>query len=306
MDLAGLHQVAISGEALVDLVWETLGSLFKTIFHTLRMAVSAWPWRSALVRMGVSALQAWGGGRRAAWRGPRVLTLHVPLSVPQYRPDADVLAVQPQDASNLPGDRGPAQGRPAPQLSWGVLLPQRGEQGAREWGAGNGVWGHGERAPGPVLACAERGGRGPGWRVGAGAKAKLWRAHPLHPHERGQEKWTDSYSAPVKSFLTIPASGGRVPEFTSLWFEGLQKTQDFHLTLPQCQTELRDHDYPFLFLFWLQTQWFHCLFDLSSEHLTVNLDGEGVSTAAVLSGHRGFKRRCYYYCYYYYYYYYFP
>ena len=41
MDLAGLHQVAISGEALVDLVWETLGSLFKTIFHTLRMAVSA-------------------------------------------------------------------------------------------------------------------------------------------------------------------------------------------------------------------------------------------------------------------------
>ena len=41
MDLVGLHQVAISGEALVDLVWETLGSLFETIFHALRMFVSA-------------------------------------------------------------------------------------------------------------------------------------------------------------------------------------------------------------------------------------------------------------------------
>ena len=41
MDLVDLHQVAISGEALVDLVWEILGSLFKTIFHAPRMAVSA-------------------------------------------------------------------------------------------------------------------------------------------------------------------------------------------------------------------------------------------------------------------------
>ena len=30
-----------SGEALVDLVWESLGSLFETIFHALRMVVSA-------------------------------------------------------------------------------------------------------------------------------------------------------------------------------------------------------------------------------------------------------------------------
>ena len=298
MDLVGLHQVAISGEALVDLVWETLGSLFETIFHALRMFVSAWPSWGQHLSAWVCVHRRPGVGEGGPLGGdPQGLTLHVPLSFPQHRPDADVLAVQPQDASNLPGDRGPAQGWPAPQLSRSVLLPQRGEQGARERGAGNGVWGHGERAPGPVLARAERGGRGPGWRVGAGAKAKLWRAHPLHPHERGQEKRTDSDFAPVKSFLTTPASGGSFPVYTSLWFEGLQKTQDFHLALPQCQTELRDHDYPFQFLFWLQTQWFHCLFDLSSEHLTVNLDGEGVSTAAVLLGHRGFKPRCYYYYY---------
>ncbi|KAJ8374615.1 hypothetical protein SKAU_G00051950 [Synaphobranchus kaupii] len=67
------------------------------------------------------------------------------------QPDADVLAVQPQDEAHLPRDHRDDEGRPAPQLPGDVLLLQRGEQAPRDGGLRHGPGEHGEHSPGPLV-----------------------------------------------------------------------------------------------------------------------------------------------------------
>lgn len=47
-----------------------------------------------------------------------------PCILTQTQPDADVLAVQPQDAANVPRDHRDAAGGPAPVFPGGLLLLQ--------------------------------------------------------------------------------------------------------------------------------------------------------------------------------------
>lgn len=67
-------------------------------------------------------------------------------------------------------------------------------------------WGHGGVPWTRSSHRAERGGRGPGRRVGAGAKAKP--AERPYTHMNGGKKNGLILTLPVKSFLTTPASGG--------------------------------------------------------------------------------------------------
>lgn len=109
----------------MDLVWEILGSLFKTIFHAPRMAVSADPPEVSTCHDGCvcTAGAGWGKeGRLAEDLGG--LTLHVPLSVPQHSlmrmcaGSSTPRCVQPSWRSWT------CSGDDLPQLSRSVLLPQ--------------------------------------------------------------------------------------------------------------------------------------------------------------------------------------
>lgn len=69
----------------------------------------------------------------------------------QIRADAHVLAIQPQDASLLPGDHQQHQGGAGAILPWRQLLLQRWEQATRHWGARRGSGEHREHSAGPCL-----------------------------------------------------------------------------------------------------------------------------------------------------------
>ena len=122
----------------------------------------------------------------------------------QTQPDADVLAVQPQDAADVPGDHPDASQGPPPHFPGRLLLLQRGEQTARERGLRPGHGERGEHPPGPLFVLAE-GGALLGQRRGLffGPQGELRGApHALHAHERGQEQWTNTSPAPLHPLLT--------------------------------------------------------------------------------------------------------
>lgn len=220
----------------------------------------------------------WMWGR--VW-GSCLAWLHIEAHPPwflflQHWPDAHVLAVQPQDEANLPGNCQPAEGWPPPQLSRGFLLLQRREQGSREWGAGDGIRGHGKCPLGSVLSLSQGRGWGPGGRVHSEHQTDLWWTHPIHPHERGQEEWACTHPAQVKPFLTVPAGEGLFLSILKL-FSSLTASRKLRIirTLPRCETELRDSSYTFLFVFWPKNThvWLPTL--QASGGLTVNLEGLG-------------------------------
>lgn len=124
-------------------------------------------------------------------------------SPPQTQPDADVLAVQPQDAALLQGDHWDAAWGPPPLLPGGVLLLQRGEQATWERGLWPGHGEHGEHPAGPVILLSKRSvfrqRRGLlGWPEGQLRGAP----HPLHTHERGQDQRTNTGLTPVQPLIT--------------------------------------------------------------------------------------------------------
>lgn len=122
---------------------------------------------------------------------------------PQAQPHADVLAVQPQDAADVPGDHRHAAGRPAPHLPRGVLLPQRGQQSPGDGGVRPGPGQHGEHPSGPVVVLPEGGEPEQRQRPLGGAEGELRGARPLHTHERWQEKRENTVATPIQPFLTL-------------------------------------------------------------------------------------------------------
>lgn len=137
--------------------------------------------------------------------GLRVKALYLFLLC-QAQPNADVLAVQPQDAADVPRDHWDAAGGPAPVFPGGLLLLQRGEQSPRDGGVRPGPGQHGEHPPGPVVVLPERGELRQGQRALSGPQGELWGACPLHTHERWQEKRTNLIVAQIQPFLTFPVS----------------------------------------------------------------------------------------------------
>lgn len=122
----------------------------------------------------------------------------------QAQPDADVLAVQPQDAAGVPRDHRDAARGPAPILPGSVLLLQRGEQGPRDRGVWPGPGEHGEHPAGPVLVLPAGGElRQRQWALG-GPAGELRGARALHAHERWQEKRTNLIVTQIQPFLTFP------------------------------------------------------------------------------------------------------
>lgn len=126
------------------------------------------------------------------------------MSHNQAQPDADVLAVQPQDAADVPGDHRDAAGRPSPDLPGGLLLLQRGEQSPRYGGLRPGPGQHGEHPLGPVVLFPEGGELKQRQRALSGPQGELRGARPLHAHERWQEKRENPVVAQIESFLTPP------------------------------------------------------------------------------------------------------
>lgn len=142
------------------------------------------------------------GGASCFWSDP-LRSLLIPRSplLPQTQPDADVLAVQPEDAPRLPGDHRDAAGGAAALLPGGLLLLQQGEQASGERGLRLGPGEHGEHPAGPVLLLAEGAVLGGG--VARGAPGGLrGPPHPLHTHERRQEQRTDTGPAALQPLLT--------------------------------------------------------------------------------------------------------
>lgn len=123
----------------------------------------------------------------------------------QVQPDADVLAVQPKDASHLPGDHRDAARQLASHLPGRLLLLQRGEQAARERRLWPGHGEHGEHTTGPVLLLTEGTVFGQRRDHLHGPEGQLRGApHLLHTHERGKDKRTNTGPAEVQPLLTIP------------------------------------------------------------------------------------------------------
>lgn len=113
-------------------------SVYQTECH-LMLIISTWPDISRSFLM-------------FSWRSCRLSSLCL---IFQVWADAHVLAVQPQNASVLPGDHQQPQGRPGGGLQGDELLLQRGEQTSRHGRAGHGECGnHGERSSGAVLQPA--------------------------------------------------------------------------------------------------------------------------------------------------------
>lgn len=73
------------------------------------------------------------------------------ITYPQVWADEDVLAVQPQDASVLPGDHQQHQRRSGSPLPGSKLLLQWGEQTAGHGGTWHGGGEHGEHSTGPCI-----------------------------------------------------------------------------------------------------------------------------------------------------------
>lgn len=114
-----------------------------------------------------------------------------------------MLAVQPQDASHLPGDHRDAAGGPASNLPGGLLLLQRGEQAARERGFRPGHGKHGEHTTGPLVVLAEGAVFGQGRGLLHGPEGQLRGAsHPVHTHERGKDQRTNTGPTTVQPLLT--------------------------------------------------------------------------------------------------------
>lgn len=122
----------------------------------------------------------------------------------QAQPDANVLAVQPQDAAVVPRDHRDAAGGPAPVFPGGLLLLQRGEQSPGDWGVWPWPGKYGEHPFGPFVVLPEGGELRQGQRALCGPEGELRGARSLHTHERWKEKRTNLIVAEIQPLLTFP------------------------------------------------------------------------------------------------------
>lgn len=126
-----------------------------------------------------------------------------PFILYQTQPDADVLAIQPQNAAQLPGDHRNAPGGAASHLPGGLLLLQWREQAPGDGGLWPGHGEHGEHSAGSIVLLPEGTVFGQGRGGVHGPEGQLRGApHPFHTHERWKVKWTNSGAAAVQPLLT--------------------------------------------------------------------------------------------------------